>query len=614
MSYIKYFLHIFSIFFVLLLFVSSINAQTPLGSWSTTMPVGEPRQEVGVAELDGKIYLIGGFRNATRGLEVATTVEAYDPKTDKWSFVAPLPEPLHHTTAVSLDGKVYVIGGYNTLSFNPVASAYRYDPQTNNWTKIANLPSRRGALASVVIGNKIYSVGGEDATAMGDLASYDPTTNRWTVLANMPTPREHITAGVINGKMYVAGGRRPGNFTLNTLEEYDPITNSWRGRASMPTGRSGIAGEVVNGRFYVFGGEGNIRSATGTFAENESYDPITDTWRSEVPMPTPRHGIGAAVIENKIYIPSGAPVQGFGLTSISDAYTVNSSLPPNRPPVLESIPSQLLRGGEEKCLDIKFSDPDGDPVTIRCENTNPFFVICGQNRVCLSPTKNENGDFNACVSARDSAGNETRMCFAVTVINNRPPFLAPFPDVALLREGDSIVVDFVAKDPDTSRDPNGDGQITLSLTQSPNDFQFVVFKDEGLGKGKITIVPPPGSGGDSRRTYSVKVVAKDNGNPQLSAEQNFSFTVISAPQVKPPNINGASFASKLLTIVGQNFSPNPQIEVNGQFVQNGRFSAQSETQIVLKGNRKKLALKIGTNQIVVVVNGVRSTPFNLSIN
>ncbi|HVR39758.1 MAG TPA: kelch repeat-containing protein [Thermoanaerobaculia bacterium] len=88
----------------------------------------------------------------------------------------------------------------------------------------------------------------------------------------------------------------------------------------MPTARSGIAAAVVEGRIYVFGGEGNPSTATGVFAENESFDVATGTWRSEVPMVNPRHGIGAAAIGDRIHIPAGAPTQGFGLSSVHDAF------------------------------------------------------------------------------------------------------------------------------------------------------------------------------------------------------------------------------------------------------------------------------------------------------
>jgi hypothetical protein len=39
-------------------------------------------------------------------------------------------------------------------------------------------------------------------------------------------------------------------------------------------------------------------------------------------MQTPRHGIWASVIDNKIFIPAGATVQGLGATNINDVFTV----------------------------------------------------------------------------------------------------------------------------------------------------------------------------------------------------------------------------------------------------------------------------------------------------
>jgi len=90
----------------------------------------------------------------------------------------------------------------------------------------------------------------------------------------------------------------------------------------MPTGRSGIAGAVVKGCLYVFGGEGNPNHPQGVFPQNEAYNPKTNTWESLAPMPTPRHGIGAAAIGEKIYIPGGADVQGFGVIAVHEVFTV----------------------------------------------------------------------------------------------------------------------------------------------------------------------------------------------------------------------------------------------------------------------------------------------------
>ena len=60
---------------------------------------------VAVAEVGGKIYLVGGF-GGERELEV------YDPASDRWSRGASIPRPLHHAAAVGLKDKLYVVGGF----------------------------------------------------------------------------------------------------------------------------------------------------------------------------------------------------------------------------------------------------------------------------------------------------------------------------------------------------------------------------------------------------------------------------------------------------------------------------------------------------------------------
>jgi hypothetical protein len=57
--------------------------------------------------------------------------------------------------------------------------------------------------------------------------------------------------------------------------------------------------------------------------EVEAYNPTTNTWRSLPQMPTPRHGIWAAVIGNRVYIPGGGVVQGFGASNINEVFIVD---------------------------------------------------------------------------------------------------------------------------------------------------------------------------------------------------------------------------------------------------------------------------------------------------
>jgi N-acetylneuraminic acid mutarotase len=135
----------------------------------------------------------------------------------------------------------------------------------------------------------------------------------------MPTPRNHVAAGAVGTRVFFVGGRPP--TTLAVLEAFDTATGAWSALARMPTGRSGHAAAVVRGCLYVFGGEGNTASPSGVFPQAEVYDPRTNAWTSLAPMPTPRHGIGAAVLGDAIYIPGGAGVQGFGVTSAHEVFT-----------------------------------------------------------------------------------------------------------------------------------------------------------------------------------------------------------------------------------------------------------------------------------------------------
>ena len=281
-------------------------AQCPAGAWVTLAAMNEPRQEMAVAALDGKVYTVGGLAGRANANEV------YDTKTNSWSLAADLPLDTDHDWAVPLNGRVYVGGGRTNRVFF-------YDPPAGSWTEVT--PSafvHGGTPAAAVIAGRIYVAGGTGGGMSGnELEAYDPATNRWTTLAPMSCARNHTAGGVLDGKLYVAGGR-PGS--QDCLEVYDPAANTWARRASMPTGRSGVAGAVIGDCLYIFGGEGNPGDPNGIFHQVEAYDPAVDRWTELPPMQTGRHGIYAAVIGSVVYLPGGATMQGFGVTGTNEAY------------------------------------------------------------------------------------------------------------------------------------------------------------------------------------------------------------------------------------------------------------------------------------------------------
>jgi len=281
------------------------------GAWTTLAPVPSVRQEISTAVLNGKIYVIAGF-NSSGGN--TNTVDVYDPQTNTWSSAAPLPIATNHNAAAVAAGKLYAFGGTSSRTFV-------YNPQMNSWSDVAPMRFQHANTAAVgVINDKIYVAGGNGPNMNEtELEVYDPAANTWTQLASMNVRRNHTAGGAINSKFYVAGGR-PGDTAASALEVYDPATNIWTRLANMPTGRSGIGAGVVNGELYVFGGE-----QPRQFDNVEVYNPLNNTWTQLAPMQTPKHGIFTSVIGNKIYIPAGATQQGLGATNIHEVFTVNTA-------------------------------------------------------------------------------------------------------------------------------------------------------------------------------------------------------------------------------------------------------------------------------------------------
>jgi hypothetical protein len=286
----------------------------PGNSWASLAPMIEPRQEVGVAVIGNRLFVAGGFRGNG---STANTLEIHDVTTNAWSMGAPMPTAVNHPGAAAVNGRLYIIGG--ALASGASTSAVQeYDPARNDGALKAPMPTARNAVVAGVRGGRIYVAGG--APGGRDLEAYDPATDRWETLPPMPTPRNHVAGAFVGDRLFAIGGRPPNTLAVN--EAFDAVARAWSARAAMPTGRSGHGAAVVRGCVYVFGGEGNAARPDGVFPQNEAYDPRTNTWETLAAMPTPRHGIGAVALGDRIFVPGGATVQGFGATAVHEVYTV----------------------------------------------------------------------------------------------------------------------------------------------------------------------------------------------------------------------------------------------------------------------------------------------------
>ena len=297
------------------------------GSWRTLAPMQDgARQENGVVALNGKVYVIGGIDPYT-----VPTVEVYDPVQDSWSYAAPMPKALNHPNVAAANGKIYVLGGMvGDFPFVAVGDAFVYDPTTNRWSSLPPMPagSERGSAAVGVGGNTIYLAGGlrlltgTEQDTVDTFSAFNTVTQTWTRLPAMPEPRDHLVGAVVGNTFYTLGGRINGQHNVRgDVFAFDINAGQWSRRSPMPTPRGGTAGGLIGREIFVVGGEGNHDNSHGMFVQNEAYDPVADRWTVYPPMPTPRHGTGAAVVGGTLYVPAGATELGLGLTDTHEAFS-----------------------------------------------------------------------------------------------------------------------------------------------------------------------------------------------------------------------------------------------------------------------------------------------------
>lgn len=291
------------------------------GRWEAAAPLaGGARQETAVVAVDGEIYVMGGFNAASA---VVPTVEAYNPRTDTWRFRADLPVRLHHANAAVVGGKIWIVGFLTGSGFVPDARIFAYDPAQDTWTAAGRMPEGRdrGASATGVIDGRVFVAGGLRGGAVRDFSAFDPETGQWERLPPLPRNADHIVGGAIDGVFYVAGGR---NRSISThtaqLWAFDPQVGDWEARPPMPTSRAGHAAAVLDAGLYVFGGEGYPDHPSQVHDQAEVWVPAAGAWRTLAPIPTRRHGTGAAALDGRIYLPGGADVIAFHATDAHEVF------------------------------------------------------------------------------------------------------------------------------------------------------------------------------------------------------------------------------------------------------------------------------------------------------
>ena len=300
--------------------VSAHEAAAPVSGWQTLQTTGssQERHESSAVVIGDHLYVVGGRGNRA--------LQALDLKTREWSTLATPPLEVHHAQAVAHAGKLLIITGF-TGGFpdeTPLANVLIYDPKADRWTTGASVPEarRRGAAGVAIEGDVAYVVGGN---AKGHNNGYvrwtdafNIATGEWTALADAPNARDHFHAVAVNGHVYAAAGRESSHNTgesfsrtVKPVDVYDIANNTWRTLPSpIPTPRAGTSAVALSGKVIVMGGESG--SQTAAHDEVEMLDPASGSWSALPSLGQGRHGFQAGHHGDAVVVAAGSANRGGG--------------------------------------------------------------------------------------------------------------------------------------------------------------------------------------------------------------------------------------------------------------------------------------------------------------
>jgi hypothetical protein len=259
--------------------LSQTNGGIPLNNFSSQIPSGgylETNSSIAPSgySFTGKIEA----ENCKQLIKLNTFVDTSFQDTLNFNSVA------GSYVYINLGDDIYAASCYMSGS-QVVKKFIRYNIPTNTWSTLPSFSRERTSFSMISLNNKIYIIGGDSNLTQFNnhfpvsyVEEYDISTNSWILKANMPTSRFFAIPNIIDNKVYIIGGATSfssqWNYVFNN-EVFDPSTNTWSQKAPIPTSFNAFyKGTVSNTSIY-------LRCYTDinqTILKVISYNILSDAW------------------------------------------------------------------------------------------------------------------------------------------------------------------------------------------------------------------------------------------------------------------------------------------------------------------------------------------------
>uniref|UniRef100_A0A8C5K1Z6 Kelch-like 33 n=1 Tax=Jaculus jaculus TaxID=51337 RepID=A0A8C5K1Z6_JACJA len=177
--------------------LNSVETYNPeLNVWRPAPALPEPCFAHAAAILEGRLYMSGGCTGTGQYLN---SLLHYDPKLEKpGTLLSPMGIPRAGHVMAALGGRLYVAGGVGETG--DLLSFETYEPKTDSWIHLAPLPSPHVGAAGAVLQGELIVLGGYShrTYAISHLIhAYCPGLGRWLCLGTLPRPRAEMPACIL---------------------------------------------------------------------------------------------------------------------------------------------------------------------------------------------------------------------------------------------------------------------------------------------------------------------------------------------------------------------------------------------------------------------------------
>lgn len=201
---------------------------------------------------DAAGVMLGGVPFVFGGGEATTVPTIQTFRGGVGAVVGRLPQSRSDLSAVTADGKAWVLGGFDGT--NGLADVLTSTDGVH-FTVAGKLADTVRYAAVAAVGGTVWIVGGEHNGAQLDIVqAYDTRTGTTRVAGRLPHPLAHAAAFVLGEQVYIAGGRQ-GSTTVDQVLRLDPRTEAVTDAGRLPAPVADAAAVTIADTAWLLGGE-----------------------------------------------------------------------------------------------------------------------------------------------------------------------------------------------------------------------------------------------------------------------------------------------------------------------------------------------------------------------